>query len=252
MNISVLENQGDGTLVNKTSALGLGESSGLWNTFYLKDLNEDGQLDIIAGNAGTNLKWKATAEKPVKLYVLDLDENGQPEPLIFYHYFEDYMPFMSLDKLRTQVPMVKKQFTNYQTYADVRDIEDFEQVDIEKIVERKQIKELRSMVYLSDNGQYKGVPLPKEAQMSTIQGITMNQSGGLLFVGNYQEYLTELGESTGNSGGRFANFDIESGTFKDYTSLSLPADLNPRGILPIGDKQYLISCNNSVQYVLRE
>ena len=189
LNMSILENQGDGKLVYQAQKIGLGETAGLWNTFYLKDLNEDGQLDIIAGNAGTNFKWKATPEKPVKLYVMDLDDNGQSDPLIFHHYFSHYMPFMSLDKLRSQVPSVKKQFVNYEAYAKIRDIEDFEQVDLEKIAEYKEITELRSMVYLSKNGKYIGTPLPKEAQMSSIQGMVINEQGELIFVGNHQEYL---------------------------------------------------------------
>lgn len=251
MNISVLENRGDGTLVNKSQALGLGESAGLWNTLYFKDLNNDGQLDIIAGNAGTNFKWKATPEQPVKLYVLDVDENGQSEPFIFHHFFGDYMPFMSLDKLRSQVPSVKKQFVNYEAYTKIRDIEDFEQATLEKIAESKQITELRSMVYLSKNGQYEGIPLPKEAQMSSIQGMTMNERGELIFVGNHQNYLTELGRNMGNSGGVLADFDVASGHFPTYDFLSLPANLNPRSITPIGNNEYFIACNDSEQYILK-
>ena len=251
MNIGVLENQGDGNLVYQTNKLGLGQSAGLWNTFYLKDLNEDGQLDIVAGNAGTNFKWKASPEKPVKLYIMDLDKNGQPDPLIFHYYFSKYMPFMPLDKLQAQIPAVRKQFVNYSEYAKVQTIEDFIQIRPEEIVEQKQLNELHSMVYLSDNGKYTGIPLPKEAQMSTIQGIVMDDANRLIFVGNHYDYLTELGQSTANSGGLFTKFNATTGTFQDYHYLPLPAKLNPRAITPIGQNEYLITCNNSVQYILR-
>ncbi len=250
MNIAVLENQGNGELLFKSEKLGLGQSSGLWNTFLLKDLNEDGQLDIIAGNAGTNFKWKASVEKPVKLYVLDMDKNGQSEPLIFHHYFSGYMPFMSLDELIAQVPSVRKQFNHYSDYAKVQDIKDFKLAKPEQIVEQREINELRSMVYLSHEGQYKGTPLPNTAQWSTIQGFAINEIGELLFVGNHHDYLTELGKSTANSGGKFNRFNPATNMFEDYEALPLPQKLNTRSITPLGFDKYLISCNNSVQYIL--
>jgi hypothetical protein len=252
MNISVLENQGNGELQIQSTALGLGQSAGLWNTFYLHDLNEDGRLDIIAGNAGANFKWKASPEKPVKLYVLDLDKNGQTEPLIFHYYFSDYMPFMSLDELTAQVPSVRKQFTSYDDYSKVRDIEDFDLVKPEDIVERKQLNELRSMVYLSQDGKYIGTPLPRAAQLSAIQGFAMNDQGKLLFVGNYHNYLTALGKSNSNSGGEFSRFNSSTATFQGYQPLPLPHKLNTRSIIQIGINEYLITCNNSVQYILKD
>ena len=250
LNISVLENQDDGELVYQAQKLGLGATAGLWNTFYLKDLNADGQLDIIAGNAGTNFKWKASPEKPVKMHIVDIDKNGKPDPIIFHHSFARYVPFASLDKLVGQAPGIRKQFVNYNTFSKVQAIEDFKQIAPEDIVETKLIQELRSMIYLSENGKYKGIPLPKEAQMSSIQGLIMDKKNQLIFVGNHHDYLTELGGNSGNSGGVLADFELESGMFKNYKSLNLPADLNTRGITELNENQYLISCNNSVQYFL--
>ncbi len=252
VDISILENQGNGKFELKSNSLGLGETSGLWNSFYLKDLNADGQLDIIAANAGANFKWKASKEYPVKLFVLDMDKNGQPEPLIFHHYFSRYMPFMSLDELKAQVPIVRKQFTNYTKYSAVQNVTDIEMINPDSIVERKQLIELRSMVYLSQDGKYVGKPLPVEAQLSTIQGFAMDENGKLLFVGNHHDYLTELGKSTANSGGSFEKFNTSTGNFKNYQPLSLPHKLNTRSIIPIGLDEYLISCNNSVLYILKD
>ena len=249
---TIFENQGNGELVKKVQDYGLSQSAGLWNTFYLQDLNEDGQLDIIAGNAGTNFKWKATKENPVKMYVVDMDKNGQTEPLIFFHYFSKYMPFMSMDELVAQVPSIRKQFATYEAYSKVQGIEDFNQVKQEDIVERKQLTELRSMVYLSKDGKYIGTPLPQNAQLSTIQDFAMNDKGELLYVGNHHDYLTELGKSASNSGGKLSDFDPRTGVFQNHEALALPHKLNTRAIIPIGPDEYLIGCNNSYQYILKE
>lgn len=107
------------------------------------------------------------------------------------------------------------------------------------------------MVYLSENGKYEGKPLPFNAQLSTIQEFSINDEGNLLFVGNYHDYLTELGKNTANSGGMYKDFNAATGTFENYQQLPLPANLNTRGILPMGKDEYLISVNNDTQYILR-
>ena len=159
---------------------------------------------------------------------------------------------MSLDELAAQVPLVRKQFTNYSKYTAVTGIEGIELVKKEEIVERKQINELRSMIYLSEGEGYIAKALPNEAQWSPIQGMVMNEQGQLLFVGNYKEYLTELGQNVANSGGKFDAFDAHEGNFKAYQALPLPQQLNTRGILPLGNNRYLIRCNNDFQYLLKE
>ncbi len=76
----------------------------LWNNLLIKDINLDGQLDILAGNAGSNFKWKPSIEKPVKLYLDDFDKNLQLDPIIFYDFFGKYVPFSSKDNLDKQLP----------------------------------------------------------------------------------------------------------------------------------------------------
>ena len=87
MPIRVLLNQGNGKFIDATNDLGLSKSNGLWNNLLIKDINSDGQLDILAGNAGSNFKWKPSTEKPVKLYLDDFDKNFQLDPIIFYDFF---------------------------------------------------------------------------------------------------------------------------------------------------------------------
>ncbi|MEN0051586.1 MAG: Kazal-type serine protease inhibitor, partial [Bacteroidota bacterium] len=48
----------------------------------------DGQLDILAGNVGTNTIFKVEEEHPVQLYLGDFDENGAVDPIIFSYYFD--------------------------------------------------------------------------------------------------------------------------------------------------------------------
>jgi len=252
MNVAILINEGNGSMTYKSESLGFENTAGLWNTIELYDLNEDGYLDIVVGNAGKNSKWQASTEAPLKLYSVDMDRNGQTESIIFHKYFDQYMPFMSMDKLISQVPSIRKQFKNYAAFSEVRSIKDFNGIEEEQILDSKQISELSSMIFLSGENSFKGVSLPIEAQEAPIQDFHINNKGELFFVGNHLEFLTELGKQRGNSGGVYRNFDPQTNTFTDYNSLGLPKGLNTRQILERQVGDCLIVSNNDVSYLLKQ
>ena len=125
MPISILIGEGDNKFTNQTTNYNLGKSSGFWNTIEIVDINKDGKLDIIAGNSGLNHKWKANEEFPVKVYLDDFDENSSLDPIIFYNFFGDPVPFASRDKLVNSLPYLKKKFLKYNDFVDARDIVSF-------------------------------------------------------------------------------------------------------------------------------
>ena len=96
-----------------TSDYGLEKTNGLWNVIFPYDFNKDGKIDFLAGNAGLNFKWKASQKRPVKMYLDDFDNNSQLDPIIFYDYNGNYVPFTSRDILNKQLPYLKKKFNSY-------------------------------------------------------------------------------------------------------------------------------------------
>ncbi len=243
MPITVLINKDGKSFENQTQKLGLAHSSGLWNTIALEDLDGDGRLDILAGNAGLNLKLKATKKIPIEIYLEDFDENGQLDPIVFYKYEGAHIPFASKDKLGSQMPLIKKRFTSYKDFSEVRTIKELVGGKIKKI-ETKLIEELRSMVYLNKK-KFKGFPLPTEAQMSSIEDFYIDKNEKQLlvyYVGNYKGFVTELGVSTANPGGLLSAFNGES--FLKNTPLPLPAFSEGRSIGPLQKNKLLILFNN--------
>ena len=67
-----------GRLVDRTEAWGLGRYRGIWNDLAVVDLDEDGRLEIVAGNWGRNHAWQRFLNHPVRLYPADPEGAGSP------------------------------------------------------------------------------------------------------------------------------------------------------------------------------
>ncbi len=250
MPITILINQGDSKFVDKTKAYGLDKTHGMWNTVWVTDLDGDGKNDILGGNAGLNIKFKASPERPLKLYIDDFDENTQPDPIIFYDFFGNYVPFASKDRLAEQLPSLKKRFLGYEEFSKISTITDLTGWQEKDILEVKAIYEMQSMAFFQSDSTFQGVSLPKEAQLSTIEDFHVDTDKDLnlriVFVGNYLDYTTELGQSSSNSGG-ILTF-TEDGTFNFVDYLPLPPSLNAREILKISENTFLVIANNDRSY----
>jgi enediyne biosynthesis protein E4 len=97
---------------------------GLYNSLYAADIDDDGDIDIIAGNQGLNTQFNATAAEPVEMYYSDFDDNGTPEPVISYYIDHKLWPIYSRDDLMQQIPSYNKRFLYFADYAksEMKDI----------------------------------------------------------------------------------------------------------------------------------
>ena len=246
MPITVLSYTKEGKFENKTKDYGLDKSHGMWNVIKIVDLNGDGFLDVLGGNTGTNFKWKATKENPVKIYLDDFDGNKQLDQLIFYNYFGTDVPFASKDKLVAQIPKLKKQFLKYATFSEVKSLNDLKLKDENSILETKYLYELRSMVFFNKGNGFMSKPLPKEAQLSTIEDFNIHNNQ-ILYTGNYDGFVTELGKSLSNSGGVL---QIDNDNIKNLKKLELPQGFLGRKVIQLNDNEYLILSNNGESYII--
>ncbi len=248
MPITILINQGGSKFLNKTNEFGLEHTTGMWNTVAVTDLDNNNQVDLLVGNAGLNFKMKASVEHPVKLYIDDFDENGQPDPIIFYDFFGRDVPFASRDKLASQLPYLKKKFLSYSDFAKINNIEDLTGKKESDILEVRKIEELKSMAYFNLGVNTVAMPLPVEAQSSTIEDFEITANGTIFYVGNYLDYTAELGQSDSNSGGRFI-LD-EHNELRSTGRLRLPKGLNARKVVRISDTKLLVVSNDDRAYVV--
>ena len=90
--------------------VGLDGAAGWWNALAVADLDGDGALDLVLGNLGLNSRIRASADRPARLALADVDENGQLDGLLTtYRDGEDY-PFATALTLSQQFPQLRQRF----------------------------------------------------------------------------------------------------------------------------------------------
>lgn len=194
-----------GKLVEKTADFMDPHQTGWWNTVVVKDLNNDGKLDIIAGNYGLNCQWKASEREPVELYYKDFDDNGAIDPVFCYYIQGKSYPYVGRDELLEQISMMRVRFSDYKSYADA---------DINAIFTKEELKDTKKLfantmetkVWISGpGGKLIERQLPVEAQFSPVFAIAaddFNHDGkmDLLLGGNIKSARVKIGLNANSEG----------------------------------------------------
>lgn len=65
------------TLSNQKDAGDLSKLTGWWKSISVGDVDQDGDLDVLATNLGKNTKYKTSLDKPMTVYFGSFDETGE-------------------------------------------------------------------------------------------------------------------------------------------------------------------------------
>ncbi|MEM8906976.1 MAG: FG-GAP-like repeat-containing protein [Bacteroidota bacterium] len=204
MPLTAYRNEG-GTLTNVTEQVGWQNTEGWWNSISSADIDQDGDQDLVAGNLGLNIKYKASVEQPFTVYVKDFDENGTHDVYLGYYDNDGVCyPVRGRECSSQQLPYIKKEFASYN---------DFASASLDKVLgERKSgaishEAKMFETVYVENKGDgtFEVNPLPNEAQIAPTYGIVINDwnrdgHADLLLAGNYYQREVETTRSDAGIG----------------------------------------------------
>ena len=99
-------------------------TSGWWNTIAASDFDNDGDIDFIIGNQGTNSVLKPTQSKPIYVYTKDFDQNGSLDPILAKFFDtrkgQTLLPVQTRDDIMKQLPVLKNTLTSYESFCEYR------------------------------------------------------------------------------------------------------------------------------------
>mgnify|MGYP001174873375 CR=1 FL=1 len=163
----------NGKLKDITTSSGLEKHKGWWNSLKTFDLDNDGDLDIVATNFGLNTKYKASKDKPELLYFSDFDQSGKYDiveakfegdalvPRRGFSCSKMAMPFLN-DKLKTFHNFASSSLTKIYTPSAISS------------ASRYEVNTLEHCVFINENNKFKVTKLPIESQISPSFGFAFD------------------------------------------------------------------------------
>ncbi len=180
-------------------------TGGLWRTVSVADLDNDGDLDILVGNLGTNTELQATEIEPLGLYVKDFDGNGDIDVLLTYYRGNKNYPVAHKDELIMQMPSLKKRFPEYETFANSTFNQIFPRA-MQQGALIKKAQQLNSVVLLNkSNREWEINMLPDAVQYSSAESFYVADFNGdnipdVLVGGNFYEIIPSIGRCDASYG----------------------------------------------------
>jgi hypothetical protein len=235
----------------------LTDKKGWWNFIFPVDINQDGNIDLIAGNLGLNSRLKASETEPVRFYYNDFDDNGKKEQVITYYLGGKEIPWANKAELEKQMPVLKKRFL----YAG-----EFAKATLQEIFTEKKLSSstLFTANYFSNsvlinkgNGQFETQPLPWQAQLTPYKdAVVVNANDDSLpdiyLGGNFYENNIEMGRYDADFGTVLLNKGNGILQVAQPDSFSLRGQV--RHIQPVkiaGKNAFILARNNDSAMVIR-
>lgn len=159
-----------GLLGNPTGSR-LSHLTGWWNSIAAGDLDGDGRMDLIAGNAGRNNPRAGSLQRPIRIH-FGAFEPGEPLGLV-ESVFDDpagnYVPFRDRNALGQVFPSLQAHFPRFLDMARAST----DQLLAAGLppMQQASVATLDSVILLNRGDHFEVRPLPTAAQLSPVFGI---------------------------------------------------------------------------------
>jgi hypothetical protein len=253
---------------NKYTKQTLLNQTGWWQSLTVTDMNEDGQLDIIAGNFGLNSRLKASEQEPVTMYVNDFDNNGRAEQVITYYLQGKEMPFASKIQLEKSLPVLKKKFLYAEDFAKASLDQLFDSDKLNKSLQLKATQFANIILINKGKGKFEPVEMPMNAQLSNyrvvipFKGITkkqqlaqstsrVNMGNNYLLLGNFGYNNIEIGRQDADFG-TLLEWSQQGSPEASAMKMLIEGEVRKTATIKIGNAScWILAKNNGALQVLK-
>jgi hypothetical protein len=239
-----------------TDQAGLSKTNGWWMRLKATDIDKDGDVDFVAANYGLNSRLRASADRPVSLYVNDFDRNGTVEQILCSYQGDVSYPMVLRHDLMAQIPALKKKYLKYDSYKNQTITDIFTPEEMENAL-RLDAFQLASVILINDGtGKFSIKELPIEAQFTPMYGIEVadfDKDGALDIVmgGNLYRVKPELGRYDASYGvflrgdghGNFTSVNNRT------SGLKIDGEVRDLVVLDAGTRRLLIVARNNQSLV---
>ena len=244
MGVKVFQNE-NGKLSEQQLA-SLEKSEGWWTSIHQMDIDSDGDIDFLLGNAGLNSQIKASENEPVELCASDFNNDGKLDPILCYYIQGKSYPMHPRNELLGQMSQLSQKFPSYAAYADATLLDIVDMNFYEKAFKLKAYI-MESCWIENANGNLILKKLPDLVQISSVNAFIdydFNSDGikEIIAAGNFFPYKPQIGM-----------YDASMGCILQYSNDSLVAEqsiISPLWLSGDVRDMALLSFNNGKKMVL--
>ncbi len=233
------------------------DKKGWWNFALPVDIDNDGDIDLIAGNLGLNSRLQATVEQPVNLYFNDFDDNEKKEQILTYFIKNKQITFASKDELQKQMPIIKKKFIYAADFANAsfKDIFPFEKMKNAAISSANYFA--NALLINDGNMNFTTQSLPWEAQLTTYRDATIADVNNdnlpdIILAGNYYSNNIHAGRYDADFGTVLINKNQGNFSCENLHGLIVKGEVRHISPIKIGkNTAFVLAKNNDSTAVIK-
>ncbi len=251
MKLRIFKNNKGSVFKEVTENLGLDNTMGWWFSLKANDIDNDGDMDLIAGNLGENYKYKASDNETFDIFLNDFDGNKTNDIVLSYYNEGEQYPVRGRECSAQQMPSIKKKFKNYNDFSEATLVDVYDEKKLENSVHYK-VSSFKSAIFLNQNGKFTRSDLPLKAQIAPtnqiliedfdLDGINDMVLGGNLYASEVETPRADAGHGTFLKGSKDLNFETLDP--KD-TGLFIDGDVKDLASITIQGKPYILVAKNN-------
>ncbi len=252
MTVEVFRNEGN-KLIRATQEAGLTNFKGWWNHLNVVDLDQDGDMDLIAGNHGLNSRFEASTESPLQLYINDFDKNGSVDHIFTRTINGQIKPFTLKHELVAQIPELKKKYLKYESYVDQTIHDIFTEAQLAGAV-KLEVNYLSSAIFWNQgDGTFEASQLPEEVQFSpvfasAVADLDSDDISEIIIGGNLFDAKPQAGQYDASYGSvlKYNQRDQSFSTLpRSASGLLITGEVRDLQFVNVGDEKLLMIARNN-------